>query len=266
MVLAGGGGLVPDQGGAAVLAWMRTCLVEVADFATLVQWYTCGDTNKHGKCETTNANGSTRLQEHVSPQAFERTLKPSSHTPVVHDPNTNALYLWGGLARSHTNRRMESPALDIADAISWERLPAVNDDSDAAPVLKSYHASVIAGLYVHAGCPASGRLADLHAYDLATHTWHKLADAPAQPRGGTAIAALPAQSLSLSALEVSLAFNSPKISHPHTPSSDTWSTVYPVPDPEHGCPGLRSVHGLVPFTSGTQANTNVCACCAAVPR
>ena len=45
-------------------------------------------------------------------------------------------------------------------------------------------------LYIHAGCPASGRLATLHAYDLATHTWHKLADAPEQPRGGTAIAAV----------------------------------------------------------------------------
>ncbi|KAN0082438.1 hypothetical protein V8E55_008233 [Tylopilus felleus] len=72
---------------------------------------------------------------------------------------------------------------------------------------------------------------------------------------------LPAQTLSSSALEVSRAFNSRKISHPpldiYTPSSDAWSAVYPAPDPEHGCPGARSVHGLVPFTSTTQANTSV---------
>ncbi|KAF8425429.1 hypothetical protein L210DRAFT_3765311 [Boletus edulis BED1] len=29
------------------------------------------------------------------------------------------------------------------------------------------------------------------------------------------------------------------------PSTDTWSTVYPAPDPEHGFPGACSVHGLV---------------------
>ena len=34
------------------------------------------------------------------------------------------------------------------------------------------------------------RRAALHAYDLVTHTWPKLADAPAQPCGGTAIAAV----------------------------------------------------------------------------
>lgn len=41
----------------------------------------------------------------------------------------------------------------------------------------------------------------------------------------------------------------------YTPSTDTWSTIYPAPDPEHGFPGSRSVHGLVPFTTGTRTNT-----------
>lgn len=65
-------------------------------------------------------------------------------------------------------------------------------------------------LYIHAGCPASGRLATLHAYDLATHTWHKLADAPEQPRGGTAIAAV---SLSPSSELVLVRFGGPSPSH-----------------------------------------------------
>jgi len=42
----------------------------------------------------------------------------------------------------------------------------------------------------------------------------------------------------------------------YTPSTDTWSTVYPDPDPEHGFPGPRSVHGLIPFTIHTHANTS----------
>jgi len=119
-------------------------------------------------------------------------------------------------------------------------------------------------LYVHAGCPASGRLAALHDYDLVTHAWHKLADAPAQPRGGTVIAAV---SLSPGADLVLIRFGGfagiqlPQDIPPpldiYTPSSDTWSTVYPAPDPEHGCPGPRSVHGLVPFTSVTQTSVPV---------
>lgn len=42
----------------------------------------------------------------------------------------------------------------------------------------------------------------------------------------------------------------------YTPSTDTWSTVYPAPDPEHGFPGPRSVHGLVPFTTRARTNTS----------
>jgi hypothetical protein len=42
----------------------------------------------------------------------------------------------------------------------------------------------------------------------------------------------------------------------YTPSTDTWTTVYPAPDPEHGFPGPRSVHGLVPFSTGAHTNTS----------
>ncbi|KAF8548867.1 galactose oxidase [Imleria badia] len=212
-----------------------------------------------------------------------RTLEASpaySHAPVprvgasaVHDPHTNALYVWGG--RGGVNMapldrfqagiwKAQLDELDSAAAITWERLPTVNDDSDAAPALRSYHASVLAGgkLYVHAGCPASGRLAELHAYDLATHTWHRLADAPAQPRGGTAIAAIslsPKSELVLVRFGGFAGIQLPQDTPPpldiYTPSTNTWSTVYPAPDPEHGYPGARSVHGLVPFVAGTHANT-----------
>jgi hypothetical protein len=34
----------------------------------------------------------------------------------------------------------------------------------------------------------------------------------------------------------------------YTPSTNTWTTVFPTADPENGFPGPRSVHGLVPFT------------------
>lgn len=42
----------------------------------------------------------------------------------------------------------------------------------------------------------------------------------------------------------------------YTPSTNTWSTVYPGSDLDHGFPGPRSVHGLVPFTTNTHINTS----------
>ncbi|KAF8121616.1 hypothetical protein EV363DRAFT_1561095 [Boletus edulis] len=39
----------------------------------------------------------------------------------------------------------------------------------------------------------------------------------------------------------------------YMPSTNTWLIVYPAPDPEHGFPGARSVHGLVPFVTRTNA-------------
>jgi hypothetical protein len=45
-------------------------------------------------------------------------------------------------------------------------------------------------LYIHAGCPESGRLSTLHSYDVQSSEWARCADAPDPGRGGTAIAAV----------------------------------------------------------------------------
>jgi hypothetical protein len=68
---------------------------------------------------------------------------------AVHDPHTNSLYVWGGrggvdmapLVRIQAGIwKAPLHGLDSANTIPWERLPSVNDDSDAAPALRSYHA------------------------------------------------------------------------------------------------------------------------------
>ncbi|KAF8121609.1 galactose oxidase [Boletus edulis] len=204
--------------------------------------------------------------------AASRAPEPRVGASAVHDPHTNNLYVWGGRGGvdmaplDRFQAGVWKASLDALDTpstttLAWERLPAVNDDSDAAPAVRSYHASALVRgkLYIHAGCPASGRLATLHAYDLATHTWYRLADAPAQPRGGTAIAAVtltPDSELVLIRFGGFAGFQLPQVTQGtpppldiYTPSTDTWSTVYPAPDPEHGFPGARSVHGLVPFVT-----------------
>jgi N-acetylneuraminic acid mutarotase len=72
----------------------------------------------------------------------------------------------------------------------WE-LIAPADPS--APYLagRSYHAMASDGndtLYIHAGCPEKGRLADLWAFNVESRVWTELPAAPAPPRGGTSIA------------------------------------------------------------------------------
>jgi hypothetical protein len=43
-------------------------------------------------------------------------------------------------------------------------------------------------LYVHAGCPESGQLSDLWAFNIVSRTWAELEPAPDPPRWGTSIA------------------------------------------------------------------------------
>ena len=43
-------------------------------------------------------------------------------------------------------------------------------------------------LFVHGGCPASGRLADLWGFDVASRTWSLYPEAPGPARGGASLA------------------------------------------------------------------------------
>lgn len=71
---------------------------------------------------------------------------------------------------------------------SWTLPPA---QSKALPPPRSYHCMTSDGkdsIYVHAGCPESGRLSDLWVFSLHSHQWKQLTSAPDPPRGGASIA------------------------------------------------------------------------------
>jgi N-acetylneuraminic acid mutarotase len=73
---------------------------------------------------------------------------------------------------------------------SWSKLSPA-DPSKPCPPARSYHCSTSDGkstLFVHAGCPADGRLSDLWKFDVEERVWTQLADAPAPHRGGASIA------------------------------------------------------------------------------
>lgn len=73
---------------------------------------------------------------------------------------------------------------------SWSKLTPA-DSSAPYPPARSYHSSASDGcniFFLHAGCPAKGRLSDLWKFDVVERTWTQLPDAPAPHRGGTSIA------------------------------------------------------------------------------
>jgi N-acetylneuraminic acid mutarotase len=73
---------------------------------------------------------------------------------------------------------------------SWAKITPA-DSSKPHPPARSYHSSASDGqdtLFIHAGCPASGRLSDLWSFNVSTRTWTQAADAPGPNRGGTSLA------------------------------------------------------------------------------
>lgn len=74
--------------------------------------------------------------------------------------------------------------------VSWSKLEPA-DNSKSYPPARSYHCAASDGqssFFIHAGCPAKGRLSDLWRFDIASRSWAQLPDAPPPQRGGTSIA------------------------------------------------------------------------------
>ncbi|KAF8436643.1 hypothetical protein L210DRAFT_3505811 [Boletus edulis BED1] len=167
----------------------------------------------------------------------------SAHPPFITPTSTTSMSGWSwwcrhGPAQSLPSWYLESLARRTRhskhDNARLGTPPPVNDDSDTTTPLGRLTSHVLyqGKLYIHAGCPASGRLATLHAYDLATDTWYRLADAPAQPRGGTAIAAVtltPDSELVLIRFGGFDGFQLPQVTHgKHLPLS---TSTHPAPTP-----------------------------------
>lgn len=176
------------------------------------------------------------------------------------------LYVWGG--RGGTQMAplgveaagvYRCPVTDDAlnGKLVWEKVPAVNESE--APDPRSYHAMVshASKLYVHAGCPESGRLGDLYSFDVSTGKWATLAPAPGAGRGGTAIAVTKLGNSDVIVRFAGFAgyqLGSDNVLDVYNIAANTWSSTVPEADPSHGRPGPRSVHGLVGFQSAKFPN------------
>lgn len=73
---------------------------------------------------------------------------------------------------------------------SWSII-SPSDPTLPYPEARSYHTLANNGketLYLHAGCPAKGRLSDLWSFHIHSKRWTQLSSAPEPARGGTSIA------------------------------------------------------------------------------
>ncbi|KAK0964148.1 hypothetical protein LTS01_018949 [Friedmanniomyces endolithicus] len=101
------------------------------------------------------------------------------------------LYFFSGRGGEAMAPVKEQGALWIFDTSKSDwKLESPSADQ-AYPEARSYHAMTCDGektIYVHAGYPEKGRLADLWAYDTHAKTWKEHAGAPGTSRGGPSIA------------------------------------------------------------------------------
>ncbi|RHZ55575.1 hypothetical protein CDV55_100574 [Aspergillus turcosus] len=95
----------------------------------------------------------------------------------------------GGLAMAPIE---EAGAFWVFDPVgsAWVQVKPA-DSRLPYPVGRSYHTLTNNGkdtIFLHAGCPETGRLCDLWAFNIRSRQWRELSPAPGPERGGTSIA------------------------------------------------------------------------------
>ncbi|KAF2111980.1 hypothetical protein BDV96DRAFT_649344 [Lophiotrema nucula] len=132
----------------------------------------------------------------LAPDALKLDTKATPEAPIPRVGSASAvcnskMYLFSGRGGLDMAPIEEDGALWCYDPAqnSWSQLKPA-DSSKPYPPARSYHCAASDGqssLFVHAGCPAKGRLADLWRFDISNLSWTQAADAPAPQRGGASI-------------------------------------------------------------------------------
>ncbi|KAH8595098.1 hypothetical protein B0O99DRAFT_512597 [Bisporella sp. PMI_857] len=158
------------------------------------------------------------------------------------------IYLFSGRGGEAMAPVEENGAVWVFDpsTVTWALLSPA-DPSMPFPPARSYHCSASNGddkIYIHAGCPETGRLSDLWSFQPSSRTWLQLADAPAPPRGGTSIAFQ--QGLLYRVNGFDGAIEQGGSLDVYDPTNNTWSSRQYSADGVSG-PPPRSVSALLPL-------------------
>lgn len=205
---------------------------------------------------------------------------------------SDRIYVFGGRGGKEMQPLEEKGRVWVFDTIShsWSYLDPV--PGTQYPEARSYHASTanehplpskeVSGLspsgvsdlddhgtiFIHGGCPASGRTADVWSFDIAARTWAPLPDAPGPPRGGPCLAfaqnrlyrfggfdgknELGGQIDFLEMAKSTIDDHSGKDELMVIPRTGNWETIEIAPDAPN--PGKRSVAGFHAVTTGQGRN------------
>ena len=99
-----------------------------------------------------------------------------------------SIYIWGGRNGVDPKPLEENGRVwrFSTSSKTWTALDPASGSS--YPESRSYHSSTSdessGNIYIHAGCPASGRQTDLWKFSVEANEWKQLASAPAPARGG----------------------------------------------------------------------------------
>lgn len=123
----------------------------------------------------------------VSPQPPPRI----AHAQAVCE---SQVYIFGGRAGVAMDEAAMNDLwkLDCSGPPGSEQWTKIDTYQGVPPEPRSFHRMICIDnrLYVFGGCGASGRLADLHQFDLATNTWTDLGASKLRGRGGANLLAL----------------------------------------------------------------------------
>ncbi|ORY14127.1 kelch repeat protein-like protein [Clohesyomyces aquaticus] len=132
----------------------------------------------------------------LTPNAPKLETKESSSAPTPRVGSASAslhgrMYLFSGRGGIDMDAIEENGALWSFDPSksNWSKIEPA-ESSQPYPPGRSYHCMTSDSqntLFIHAGCPAKGRLSDLWKFDITSRSWTQAPDAPAPQRGGTSI-------------------------------------------------------------------------------
>ncbi|OJK01901.1 hypothetical protein ASPACDRAFT_8362, partial [Aspergillus aculeatus ATCC 16872] len=208
--------------------------------------------------------GELRPREPVDSTVYRLALSPTSPTTSTPTPTStahahpqprvgtastalaNKLYIFSGRGGPAMAPIEEHGALWVFDSTDsvWTQLTPSDPDAPF-PVGRSYHALTTNGtdtIYLHAGCPADGRLRDLWAFDLTTRGWRECAPAPGPARGGASIAFADGKVYRMNGFDGTREQGGAV--DVYDPVADVWSTIGFVADGVVG-PRARSVGCLL---------------------
>ncbi len=180
--------------------------------------------------------------------------RPSPRVGTASAGLNGKTYIFSGRGGEAMGPIEENGALwEFDPLVSTWSVVSPSSDSAPQPPARSYHSLASNGLdqiYLHAGCPETGRLSDLWSFDVSARVWTQLADAPSPPRGGTSVAfadgllyrmnGFDGKTEQGGALDV------------YDPTTNSWSTKTFTPDGTTG-PTPRSVCALLPAKVGGNA-------------